>query len=39
MERKSMVAVRNPGGEVVLRPFEVRHRASELDRQASTLAL
>ena len=35
---KSMVAVRRPGGEVVMDPFEVRHTASELDELVSKLA-
>ena len=35
---KSMVAVRRPGGEVVMEPFEVRHTASELDELVSKLS-
>ena len=35
---KSMVAVRRPGGEMVMTPFEVRHTAAELDKLVSKLA-
>ena len=35
---KSMVAVRRPGGEIVMGPFEVRHTAAELDELVSKLA-
>ena len=34
---KSTVAVRRPGGEIVLRPFEVHHTNSDLKKLASTL--
>lgn len=34
---KSMVAVRRPGGEVVLAPFQVKHNAAELSRLVKTL--
>lgn len=34
---KSTVAVRRPGGEIVLRPFEVRHTNSDLKKLTSTL--
>ena len=34
---KSMVAVRRPGGEVVLSPFSVQHTVSELDALVKTL--
>ena len=34
---KSTVAVRRPGGEIVLRPFEVHHMNSDLKKLASTL--
>ena len=34
---KSTVAVRRPGGEIVLRPFDVRHTNSDLKKLASTL--
>jgi len=34
---KSMVAVRRPGGEVVLLPFEVQHTASGLDELVTKL--
>ena len=34
---KSTVAVRRPGGEIVLRPFEVYHTNSDLKKLASTL--
>ena len=32
---KSTVAVRRPGGEIVLRPFEVHHTNSDLKKLAS----
>lgn len=31
-KNKSTVAVRRPGGEIVIRPFEVRHTSSDLKR-------
>ena len=34
---KSTVAVRRPGGEIALRPFEVHHTNSDLKKLASTL--
>ena len=34
---KSTVAARRPGGEIVLRPFEVHHTNSDLKKLASTL--
>lgn len=34
---KSTVAVRRPGGEIVLRPFDVRHTNSDLKKLTSTL--
>ena len=34
---KSTVAVRRPGSEIVLRPFEVHHTNSDLKKLASTL--
>ena len=34
---KSTVAVRRPGGEIVLRPFEVHHTNSDLKKLASAL--
>ena len=34
---KSTVAVQRPGGEIVLRPFEVHHTNSDLKKLASTL--
>lgn len=34
---KSTVAVRRPGGEIVLRPFEVHHTNSDLKKLTSTL--
>ena len=34
---KSTVAVRRPGGEVVLTPFDVRHTAEDLKQLAATL--
>ena len=34
---KSTVAVRRPGGEIVLRPFEVHHTNRDLKKLASTL--
>ena len=34
---KSTVAVRRPGGEIVLRPFEGHHTNSDLKKLASTL--
>ena len=34
---KSTVAVRRPGGEIVLRPFEIHHTNSDLKKLASTL--
>jgi len=34
---KSTVAVRRPGGEIVLQPFEVHHTNSDLKKLASTL--
>lgn len=34
---KSMVAVRRPGGEMVMTPFEVRHTSSELDELVNKL--
>ena len=34
---KSTVAVRRPGGEIVLPPFEVHHTNSDLKKLASTL--
>jgi hypothetical protein len=34
---KSTVAVRRPGGEIVLWPFEVHHTNSDLKKLASTL--
>lgn len=34
---KSTVAVRRPGGEIALRPFEVHHTNSGLKKLASTL--
>ena len=33
---KSTVAVRRPGGEIVLRPFEVHHTNSDLKKLACT---
>ena len=36
-KKKSTVAVRRPGGEIVIRPFEVRHTSSDLKRLAATL--
>ena len=36
-KKKSTVAVRRPGGEIVIRPFEVRHTSSDLKRQTATL--
>lgn len=34
---KSMVAVRRPGGEIVLMPFQVQHNAGDLKSLAATL--
>lgn len=34
---KSTVAVRRPGGEIVMRPFDVRHTNSDLKKLVSTL--
>ena len=34
---KSTVAVRRPGGEVVLKPFDVQHNTTELQKLAATL--
>ena len=34
---KSTVAVQRPGGEIVLRPFEIHHTNSDLKKLASTL--
>ncbi len=36
-KHKSMVAVRRPGGEIVMHPFEVCHTSDDLSRLASTL--
>ena len=36
---KSTVAVRRPGGEIALRPFEVHHTNSDLKKLASTLKI
>ena len=36
-KKKSTVAVRRPGGEIVMRPFEVRHTSSDLKRLTATL--
>ena len=34
---KSTVAVRRPGGEVVLKPFDVQHNTTELQKLVATL--
>lgn len=34
---KSTVAVRRPGGEIVMHPFDVRHTNSDLKKLVSTL--
>lgn len=34
---KSTVAIRRPGGEIALQPFEVHHTNSDLKKLASTL--
>ena len=34
---KSMVAVRRPGGEIVLMPFQVQHNVGDLKSLAATL--
>ena len=36
-KKKSTVAVRRPGGEIVMRPFEVRHTSSDLKGLTATL--
>lgn len=36
-KNKSTVAVRRPGGEIVIRPFEVRHTSSDLKRLTAKL--
>ena len=36
-KNKSTVAVRRPGGEIVIRPFEVRHTSSDLKRLTAIL--
>ena len=36
-KNKSMVAVRRPGGEIVMHPFEVYHTSDDLSRLVSML--
>ena len=36
-KNKSTVAVRRPGGEIIIRPFEVRHTSSDLKRLTAKL--
>ena len=36
-KHKSMVAVRRPGGEIVMHPFEVCHTSDDLSQLVSTL--